>query len=166
MRIPAQAFGEKYPQELSPGQLFKARGIWALRVAYDSQGEQQGFVALEGENVGQLFRLKAGMARCFAVIQPFGWFPSIDAGSQPRHEALRTATLTVGLNGPLIVGAELSDFDPNYIAFGVNGCEVVGGESNGSPFRFENWSAELQHPSRTFESLGTIFSVNRSRKTG
>jgi hypothetical protein len=163
MSIPAQAFGEAYPAKMSPGQLFKFRGFWALRVAYGNQTEIQGFVLLEGEYAGRLFKIGDGMPRCLAIVHPFTWFPSVEAAAIPQRDAMQTATLTVGSIGPVVIGCDLEGdgFDRNYIAFDLDGRESESFDAHGSVVRFAKWSVELQHPSRPFESLCTLLLVDR-----
>lgn len=163
MSIPAQVFGEAYPAKILPGQLFKFRGSWALRVAHGNQKEIQGFLLLEGDHVGRLFKIGDGMPRCLAIVHPFTWFPSVEATAIPQRDAMQTATLTVGSMGPVIIGGDLEGdgFDPNYIAFDLNGRESECFDAHGSVVRFPQWSVELEHPSRPFESLGTLLLIDR-----
>lgn len=167
MSIPAQVFGEAYPGKMSPGQLFKFRGFWALRVAYGKQKDIQGFVLLEGDYAGRLFKIGDGMSRCLAIVHPFTWFPSVEATAIPERDAMQTATLTVGPTGPLIIGGEFEGdhIDSNYIVFEIDGRESESFDAHGSVVRFPKWSVELQHPSRPFESLGTLLLVDRQGGT-
>lgn len=163
MSIPAQVFGEAYPSKILPGQLFKFRDSWALRVAHGNQKEIQGFVLLEGDRVGRLFKIGDEMPRCLAIMHPFTWFPSVDATAIPQREAMQTATLTLGSIGPVIIGCDLvgNGINSNCIAFDLDGRESENFDADGSEVRFAKWSVELQHPSRPFESLGTLLLIDR-----
>lgn len=166
--IPAQAFFETHPQKLEPGRLFKLRGNWALRVAFGNDNIHQGFVLLQGECVGQLMRLGEGMARSIAIGHPFSWFPSVEVGAEPKQDVYRTATLTVGPTGPVIIGEEASrgNYDPDPVAFGSDGLENEDYDPHGGVIGFNRWTVELQHITRPFISLGTIASIDRSKPKG
>src|SRR3546814_16704344 len=84
MNIPAQAFAYLHPVDLAPGQLFKFRGGWALRVSHCE--DRHGFLMLEGERAGTVFDLIAGMVRSLAIVDPFGWFPMVAGGDQPSTD--------------------------------------------------------------------------------
>src|SRR3546814_189271 len=61
MNIPAQAFAYLHPVDLAPGQLFKFRGGWALRVSHGE--DRHGFLMLEGERAGTVVDLIGGLVR-------------------------------------------------------------------------------------------------------
>lgn len=162
MKIPAQAFAQVYPRDLTPGSLFKFRGGWALRV---SQGaEFQGLLLLEGERAGWVIQLGAGMAQCVTIVEPFSWFPMVDVDAKPSLEADQTVTLTLTADGPVIVGLDARDnWDRTYIAVGPDGQGVEAQDLHRA-MRFEQWSVELCHKDRPCSSLGTLLEIDRRKK--
>ena len=162
MKIPAQAFAQRYPKDLKPGSLFKFRGSWALRVCHGA--DFQAFLMLEGERAGWVFQLDAGMAQTVAIVEPFGWFPMVSIDAKPTLEADRTVTLTLTESGPVIVGADAqNDWDPTYLAFSING-EGAEAQDLCRAMRFDQWSVELRHGDRPFVSLGTLLQIDRRKK--
>ena len=164
MSIPAHAFGEAYPKDLPQGSVFKFRGAWSLRVAGGHDHSFQGLIFLEGDHVGRLVKIGPGMPRCIAIIEPFQWFPAGAEGAAPGHIELQTATLTVTPNGPVIIGGDIDSdrFDTEYVAFRSDGTCDADYDRYGAGMRFAEWTGELQHSSRPFESLGRLFAINRS----
>lgn len=161
MKIPAEAFAQRYPKDLKPGALFKFRGRWALRVSHGA--DFQAFLMLEGERAGWVFQLDGGIAQTVAIVEPFGWFPMVAIDAKPTLEADRTVTLTLTESGPVLVGADArNDWDPAYIAFKINGDETEVQELYRA-MRFDQWSVELRHRDRPFDSLGTLLQIDRRR---
>lgn len=103
MSLPAQAFAERAPQDLTPGQLFKLRGHWALRVELRDSQTPAGLLLLEGERAGQIFRIADGVSRALCIVSPFGWFPAID-GSASRVDGVVPASLALSTSGVLLPG--------------------------------------------------------------
>ncbi|WP_036106857.1 hypothetical protein [Lysobacter capsici] len=165
MSIPAEVFGEEFPSEMLPGQLFKLRDSWALRVVFGNQTETKGFIMLEGDYAGRLIKIGSGMPRCLMIASSFTWFPAVEDGATPQRDANQTATLTVGPAGPVIIGGDVDGggFDTDYIAFDLDGRQNASFDAHRSVVRFAKWSVELQHPSRPYESLGRLLLVDRSQ---
>lgn len=161
MSLPAQAFGLVEPVEIAPGSVFMFRGAWALRVARGPTGMFQGFILLTGEHAGRLSTIIPGMAKCVVVLQPFDWFAAVADNATPGSNGLRTATLTLAGDGPVVVCSDMDGYDPEYTAYRTDGsCDENYGQ-HGASVCFPQWSAELQHPSRPFASLGQLFTVDR-----
>lgn len=161
MKIPAQAFAQRYPLDLTPGQLFKFRDSWALRVSHGE--ERQGFLLLQGERAGWVYEIGPGMAQCLAIVEPFGWFPMVLVEDKPTAQADRTLTLTLTPGKPVIVGADaLRDWDQTYIAFGSDG-RAIEVEDLYRAMRYEQWSIALCHRDRPFSSLGTLLDIDRRK---
>jgi hypothetical protein len=158
MAIPAQAFGEIYPKELRPGSIFKFRSNWAMLVT-NEDGSTLDFLMLGGEHAGQLFNVTPGMPKCLGVIPPFTWFPALEEGAGASHTEHQTTTLTLTPSGPVIIGANTDGYDPKYFAFRLDGVVDRDYQPYGIGLRFSDWTVELQHPERPFESLGSLFSV-------
>lgn len=159
MKISAHAFAQMYPKDLAPGSLFRLRGRWALRVSSDDI--PQGFLMLEGERVGEVFALTAGVAQVVAIMQPFGWFPTVSSEAEPSLEPEWTAVLALTGSGPVVVGSDArDDWDPTFLAFNTNG---VGADAQDlhRAMRFGQWSIELCHVDRPYTSLGTLLQVDR-----
>ena len=160
MKLPAHAFAEIAPMDVLPGQLFKFRGGWALRVAY--REAIQGFLMLSGERAGWVHKITPGMPTVIAIVQAFGWFPMVSQDETPTTDAALTSTLMLTEAGPAICGVETGgdSYDPEHLVFTTAG---VGQEVDGPHRvrRYEQWSAELLHASRPFVSLGTLFEVDR-----
>ncbi|KFA27618.1 hypothetical protein FQK02_13840 [Xanthomonas vasicola] len=163
MSIPAQAFADRLPNDLTPGSLFLFRESWALLVNNQQEEPEPvlAFLMLQGERAGSLFKVGEGMTRCLTLVEPFGWFASVEEDVLPAHDGVDTASLSLTSSGPVIVGQLPSNWgDGDKIAFGMDG-QPLGGYPRGAVRRFAKWSAELCHPSRPFVSLGRIFEVNR-----
>jgi len=158
MAIPAQAFGEIYPKDLRPGSIFKFRSNWAMLVTYED-GSTLDFLMLGGEHAGQLFNVGPGMPKCLGVIPPFSWFPAVEESAVASHTEHQVTTLTLTPSGPVIIGANMDGFDPKYFAFRLDGIVARDYEAYGIGLRFADWTAELRHPERPFESLGSLFSI-------
>lgn len=158
MSLPAQAFAERAPQDLTPGQLFTLRGHWALRVELQGSQTQAGLLLLEGERAGQIFRIADGISRTLCVVSPFGWFPAIE-GSTPRVEGVVPASLALSASGVLLPGV-IPDGWGETVAFGLDGMQVE--ELRGSAPHFQCWTIELHHQDRPFQSLGTIATIDRA----
>src|SRR3546814_17124777 len=123
MNIPAQAFAYLHPVDLAPGQLFKFRGGWALRVSHGA--DRHGFLMLEGERAGTVFDLIAGMVRSLAIVEPFGWFPLVAGGDTPSTDADIALPLTVTNTGTVIAGtAARVTWGATSIRFGTGGSRV------------------------------------------
>jgi len=157
MSLPVQAFAERAPQDLTPGQLFKLRGHWALRVELRGSQTQAGLVLLEGDRAGQIFRIADGIARALCIVSPFGWFPAI-AGPAPRVDGIVPASLALSASGVLIPGV-IPDGWGETVAFSIDGMQVE--ELRGSAPHFQHWTIELHHQDRPFQSLGTIATIDR-----
>ncbi|SKA14794.1 hypothetical protein [Novilysobacter spongiicola] len=140
MKLPAHAFAEISPMDVLPGQLFKFRGGWALRVTY--REATQGFLMLSGERAGWVHEIAAGMSAVIAIVPAFGWFPLVE-DETPTTDALLTSTLMLTEAGPAICGVGQEVDGPHRVR------------------RYEQWSAELFHESRPFVSLGTLLEVDR-----
>lgn len=159
MKFPAQAFAEIHPKDLEPGRLLKLHGQWALRVSHAEEFE--GVLMFEGDHAGKVFKIGDGMVRALAIIHPFNWFPVVDSDATPSRDAAATITLTVTSSGPVLTGSDPRDrFDDTYMTFGLDG-RGIGGSDLHRASRYEQWSAELFHDSRSFVSLGTLFEVDR-----
>lgn len=159
MKIPAQAFAYIHPSDMAPGQLFKFRGGWALRVLHGE--DRHGFLMLEGERAGSVFDLTPGMVRSLAIVEPFGWLPMVAGGDTPSADADIALTLTLTKEGPVIGGTDARDtWDRTYIAFGLDGHGVEI-EDLHRAMRFERWSVELCHRDRPFSSLGVLLELDR-----
>src|SRR3546814_18521929 len=157
MNIPAQAFAYRHPVDLAPGQLFKFRGGWALRVSHGE--DRHGFLMLEGERAGTVFDLIAGMVRSLAIVEPFGWFPMVAGGDTPSTDADIALTLTVTNKGPVIGGSDARvTLDRTFIAFGLDGCGV-GMDDLPRALRFYQWSGGLFPRDRPFFSLVVLLAV-------
>src|SRR3546814_19440955 len=123
MNIPAQAFAYRHPVDLAPGQLFKFRGGWALRVSHGE--DRHGFLMLEGERAGTVFDLIAGLVRSLANVEPFGWFPMVAGGDTPSTDADLDLTLTVPNKGPVLGGpCPQATLAHHLLAFGLDCCGV------------------------------------------
>jgi hypothetical protein len=159
--IPAQAFAQACPGDLTPGSLFKFRGFWALRVVHGD--DLEGFLMLEGENAGRILRMKTGLPQVFCIAAPFCWFPSVSPDAKPTLEGGEILGLTLTTHGPAILGLDsLDQWNPTYLAFAKTG-QSVDAQGSRRAFRFEQWSVELCHKDRPFESLATLIEVNRSQ---
>jgi hypothetical protein len=162
MKIPAQAFVQTSPNDLSPGRIFMFRGHCALRV---SHGEAfQGILMLSGPRTGSVFQVVSGMAQVMAVVPPFNWFPVVAHDAQPTVEDDAEGTLALTSDGPAIVGLEArNNWDPTYFSFAVDGRGI---EAQGvrRALRFEQWFVELCHADRPFKSLGTLAEIDRRRQ--
>ncbi|WP_386337613.1 hypothetical protein O4D10_12250 [Xanthomonas citri pv. citri] len=162
MSIPAQAFADRLPNDLSPGSIFLFRESWAMLV--NNQQEETEpvltFLMLQGKHAGSLFKVGRGMAPCLTLAEPFGWFASVKEGIPPAHEVVDTASLSLTSAGPVIVG-QIPNQEGGEIAFGMDG-QPLGDHPSGAVKRFAQWSAELCHPTRPFVSLGRIFEVDRA----
>ncbi|MFW9441156.1 hypothetical protein ACE8C5_21515 [Xanthomonas euvesicatoria] len=164
MSIPAQAFADRLPNDLSPGSIFLFRESWAMLV--NNQQEEGdpvlAFLMLQGERAGSLFKVGEGMTRCLTLAEPFGWFASVKEVALPAHDVVDTASLSLTSHGPVVVGQMPSQWgDGDKIAFGMDG-QPLGDHPPGAVKRFATWSAEIFHPSRPFVSLGRIFEVDRT----
>lgn len=158
MSLPAQAFAQRAPQDLTPGQLFTFRGHWALRVELQGSQTQAYLLLLQGERAGQIFRIVDGIARTLCVVPPFGWFPATE-GSTPRVDGVVPASLALSASGVLLPGV-IPDGWGETVAFGLDGMQVD--ELRGSAPQFQCWSIELHHQDRPFQSLGTIATIDRA----
>src|SRR3546814_482074 len=157
MNIPAQAFAYLHPVDLAPGQLFKFRGGWALRVSHGE--DRHGFLMLEGERAGTVFDLIAGMVRSLAIVEPFGWFPMVAGGDTPSTDADIALTLTVTNKGPVIGGSDARDlWDRTFTGLGLVG-RGGGMEDRHLTMRFDPWSVGLFPRDRPFFSLVVLLAV-------
>ncbi|MDO0860873.1 hypothetical protein VDR86_20205 [Xanthomonas campestris pv. campestris] len=106
MSIPAQAFADRLPNDLSPGSIFLFRKSWAMLV--NNQQEEGdpvlAFLMLQGERAGSLFKVGEGMTRCLTLAEPFGWFASVKEVALPAHDVVDTASLSLTPHGPVVVG--------------------------------------------------------------
>lgn len=161
MKLPARAFAEIYPQDVQPGQLFKFRGTWALRVVH--LDDAHGVLMLSGERAGWVHKIAPGMSTVIALTSPFGWFPAVSTEDLPTVDAAVTATLMISAAGPAICGVreDRGSFDPEHLVFGPDG---VAQDADGihRTSRYEKWSAELVIEDRPFVSLGTLFEMDRA----
>lgn len=156
--LPAQAFAEARPNELLLGTLFNFRGNWAMRVAYSESQTDQAFLILQGSHAGHVYRMDKGMPRALCIAKPFTWFATIDLDDPADHEALRTASMAIAENGPLIVGGGQ---DGDHVAFDLAGQPWEDYHSQAALKRFDRWGAQLALNERPFHSLGVLFSVDR-----
>jgi len=164
MSIPAQAFADRLPNDLSPGSIFLFRESWALLVNNQQEEAEPvlAFLMLQGTHAGSLFKVGEGMAPCLTLAEPFGWFASVKEGSLPTHDVVDTASLSLTSSGPVVVGQMPSQWgDGDKIAFGMDGQPLVD-HPRGAVRRFATWSVELCHPTRPFVSLGHLFEVDRT----
>jgi hypothetical protein len=163
MTIPVQAFGEIQPGDLQPGSVYKIRNDWALLVSYENRSARD-LLMLSGEEAGWLVNINAGMRRCFGIIPPFTWFPTVEAVSSTVEKGRRTCTLMLAPNGLVIIGAKLNNFgDPEYYAFRLNGMVDRDYQPYGAEQRYADWAVELQHTDRPFQSLGRLFTVSETQ---
>ena len=162
MTIPVQAFSEIYPKDLRPGNVFKFRSSWAMLVTYEDRSTLD-FLMLGGERAGQLFKLTAGMPKCFGIIPPFTWFPAIEDTASASDTGNQTTTLTLTPTGPVIIGANMDGYERDCFAFRLDGMVDRDYQAYGAGLRYANWTAELQRPEKPFESLGRLFSVSAAQ---
>ncbi|MBB4606498.1 hypothetical protein GGR59_002764 [Xanthomonas arboricola] len=163
MIVPAEAFAERIPQDLSAGSIFLFRDSWALLVDNQADPSEPSacFVMLQGDRVGTVFKVVQGMPPCLTLAEPFSWFPAVPQGAMPGHQPLETASLSVTPTGVVLVGGIPDRWgEPDKFAFDMKG-QFVGEAPRGAVRRFATWSAELCHPSRPIVSLGRLFEVNR-----
>lgn len=161
-KVPAQAFAQLYPKDLAPGGLFRFRGSWALRVAREA--DFHAFLMLEGERAGDVFELAEGMAEEVAIVQPFGWFPMMSLTASPTQKDDWPLTLALTEAGPAIVGAySRNDWTPRNLAFSPKG-ECIETVELYRTARFDQWSVEVCHIDRPYQSLGTLLQIDRRSK--
>ncbi|WP_372353796.1 hypothetical protein ACDH63_07370 [Xanthomonas axonopodis pv. maculifoliigardeniae] len=164
MSVPAQAFADRLPNDLSPGSIFLFRESWVLLVNNQQEEAEPvlAFLMLQGERAGSLFKVGDGMGPCVTLAEPFEWFASVKDGVPPAHDVVDTASLSLTSVGPVVVGQMPSQWgDGDKIAFGMHG-QPLGDHPRGAVKRFAKWSVELCHPAQPFVSLGRIFEVDRS----
>ena len=157
MSIPAEAFVETYALKLPLGSLVRHSGHWHLLVG--EEGKPTDLLVLEGANKGRLFKVSSNMAKSFAVVSPFGWYPAIGASQEVTSEGDVTGALTLTDQGIRIIGEKLDHGDVEYHAYRVDGTLDAGYSAYGAGVRFPIWTAELCHSQRLFQSLGTLFTV-------
>jgi len=158
MTIPAQAFGYIYPKDLGPGSVFRFRDNWAMLVAYEDSSTLL-YLMLGGERAGHLFKLEPGMPRCLGIIPPFTWFPAIEDGANASDTERQATTLGLTPTGPVIIGEHTNGYASEYFAFRLDGAVDRDYQIGGAGLRHADWTAELQHSDRPFESLGRLFVV-------
>lgn len=157
-KLPAEIFAEEYPGKVPLGSLLRFRGFWALRVG--GSEEIDGFLMLQGEYAGRIFKIKPGLPRVLHIAAAFGWFAALPTDAMPTVDGDELVRLTLTANGPVIFGDDGQDeWRPNYIAFAPTG-RVVTVEDRRRAMRFEHWTVELCHKARPFESLTTLFEVD------
>lgn len=164
MVVPAEAFADRMPHEMSPGSIFRLRESWAVVVNYMSSDDSPapGFIMLQGDRVGTLFRLSDRMAPCITLADQFSWFPAIKPGAIATSNGLETSSLTLTKDGPVIMGRDPERWGRrDTFAFDSNGV-LLAETPQGAVKRFSTWTAELCHLSRPFVTMGQLFEVDRT----
>lgn len=164
MVFPAEAFADRMPQEMSPGSIFRLRDSWAVVVNYMSSDDSAapGFIMLQGDRIGTLFRLSDGMAPCTTLSDQFSWFPAVKPGAIATGDGPETSSLTLTKDGPVIMGKDPERWGKrDTFAFDSKGV-LLADVPQGAVKRFSRWTAELCHPSHPFVTMGQIFEVDRT----
>lgn len=162
MIMPAQAFAETSPFDMSPGTLFKFRGEWALLVGYDDDPSKD-FILLTGPNAGQLKPVARGIAKGVFIKAPFAWFPTIPLDTEPAMGGKHTTSLTLTADGLVIFGGRPEDDEPEFLAFGLDGQVYRDPPREKGSLRFHQWTAQLHHEQRAYESIAELFVVNAGK---
>ena len=158
MQLPASAFAESYPSELAPGSIFRFRQNWCLRLAPGQSYGGGAFVILEGTRAGQWLPIEKGMARGLHLCPPFSWYPAVEWPAEATG-GYWTASLVFSPQGPVVIAGR---GEGQHLGYTLDGQPY---EDDGYLFdgmtRAVKWTAELAAPEHPFQSLGTIFSVDR-----
>ena len=163
MSIPAEAFAEAYAMALPLGSLVRHRGNWHVLVGDDNKPTD--LLVLEGADKGRLFNVNSNMAKSFAVVAPFGWYPAIESPQEATSEGNTTVALTLTDQGIRIIGGRLDHGDVEYQAYRTDGTLDSAYSSYGLGLRFASWTVELFHSRRPFQSMGKLLSVTASEDT-
>lgn len=168
MNMPAHAFSMQAPRTLAFGSIFRFRESWALLVN-NQQGAGEpmpAYIMLQGERVGTLSNVTAGMPPCLTLASPFEWFPTIAAFALQDEEAFETASLSFTEAGPVIIGGIFdSSGDSSSFSSDLRGTFVGLAESSPGS-RISRWNGELCYSARPYLSLGCLFEVDRRQRRG
>lgn len=165
MIMPAEAFAETTPLDMSNGTLFKFRGEWALLVGYENDPSKD-FIILTGSNAGQLMPVKRGIPKGVFISSPFSWFPAVSLGAEPAIGGKHTTSLTLAPDRLVIFGGRADDDEHELIAYGLDGMVYRDPPRDAGTLRFHQWSAHLQHNDRPFESIAELFTVDAVARNG
>lgn len=110
-----------------------------------------GFIMLQGDRVGTLFRLSDGMAPCITLSNQFSWYPAVKPGAIATGGGPETSSLTLTKDGPVIMGKHPERWGKRSTK-GV----LLADAPQGAVKRFSQWTAELCHPSCPFVAMGQV----------